>query len=351
MGGSWVQKQEFLSKWLEIIKKSSAVLVYKQDFVTRLLAAIRNCATRHTYDTAWARALVEVTAEAGSAAGGGDLEIDLRSTAAGMIKYYWDQTVYFGLVQGSNPCKQPDLNSRVRELIGEYYGNRRPGEPVRFVNAVFNPRLKERLEEHIGAATEILKNDVASRFLEKGRLQGEFINYSRGEDSLVLPQNAAAAIRENTPLITEAIYYRWAQILEKYNSSPRLNRKVRVIDTVELRDRPLSYYARYLDLENPGHQCFHCGQPVEDRDLLISHVIPWSYLCSDDIWNLVYTHRGCHAEKTGPVPPEFSVARLEKRNKALLVKLSEYAETDMVAGALQDAVKRNLVRKNWICCQ
>lgn len=346
-----MQKQEFLSKWLEIIKKSSAVLVYKQDFVSRLLAAIRNCATRHTYDTAWARALVEVAVEAGSGAGGGDLDIDLRSTAACMIKYYWDQTIYFGLVQGSNPCRQPDLIRRVRELIGDYHGNRRPGDPVRFESASFNPRLKDKLEEHIGAATDILKNDVASRFLEKGRLQGDFISYNRGGDSLVLPLNAASAIRDNTPLITEAIYYRWAQILERYNSSPRLNRKVRVIDTVELRDRPLSYYARYLDLENPGRQCFLCGQQVEDQDLLICHVIPWSYLCSDDIWNLVYTHRGCHSDKTGPVPPELFIARLEKRNKALLGKLADYVETDMVAGALQDAVTRNLVRRNWICCQ
>ncbi|MCL6611126.1 MAG: HNH endonuclease [Peptococcaceae bacterium] len=350
-GDTRVHKQEFLNRWLEIIKKSSAVLIYKQDFVGRLLTAVRNCATRHTYDPAWTRALVEVVMETETGPGGSDLEVDLRSVAARMIKYYWNQTIFFNLAQGANPCRQPDLIRRVRELICEYFESRRSREPVRFENANFNPPLRKKLEEHFDAAGEILKNDVVHSFLGKGRLHGEFINHTRGEDSLLLPQNAAAAIRENSALITEAIYYRWAQILEKYNSSPRLNRKVRIIDTPELRDRPLSYFAKYLDLENPGRQCFLCGQPVEDQDLVISHVIPWSYLCSDDIWNLVYTHKDCHFSKSGPFPSEFFIARLEKRNKALLAKLAGYAETDMVAGMLQEAVSRNLVRKNWICCQ
>ncbi len=343
-----MQKQEFLSRWLEIIKKSSAVLVYKQEFVGRLLTAVRNCASRHTYDPAWARALVEVVLEAGT---GRDLEVDLGATAAKMVKYYWNQTVFFDLIQGSNPCRQPDLIRRVRELTDNYYKNRRPREPVRFENAGFNPRLKEKLEEHVDAAREILKNDVVARFLGKGPLQGEFVRYNRGEDTLTLPQNAVSAVAENSALIIEAIYYRWAQILEKYNSSPRLNRKVRVIETDDLRDRPLSYYARYLDLENPGRLCFLCGQPVEDPDLAISHVIPWSYLCSDDIWNLVYTHKDCNPAGGRPAPPEFFIARLEKRNRALLSKLADYVETDVVAGTLNDAVNRNLVRKNWICCQ
>lgn len=345
-----MHKQEFLTRWLEIIKKSSAILVYKQDFVNRMLVAVRNCATRHTYDTAWARALVEVAGETKAGPEGSGTQIDLGITAARMIKYYWNQTLFFGLVQGANPCNQPELVRRVRDLIGEYQGNRRPADPVRFENTALTPYLKEKLAGHIEAAREILKNDVVERFLARGEVHGEFIRYSRGQDSIVLPTNAITAIRENRPLITEAIYYRWAQILEMYNSSPRLNRKVRVIDREDLRERPISYYSRYLDLENPGRLCFLCGQPVKEGDLSAMHVIPWSYLCSDDIWNLVYAHKSCQSARD-PIPPEFFIARLEKRNRALLDKLCAYTGTDMAAGTLQDAISRNLVRKSWIGCQ
>ncbi|MCL5935290.1 MAG: HNH endonuclease [Firmicutes bacterium] len=345
-----MQRQEFFNRWLEIIKRSSALQVYKHDFVNRLLEAIKNCATRHTYDMAWVRALVEVVGEEKISLNAGETEVDLRPAAAKIVKYYWDQTVFFGLLQGSNPCKQPDLICRVGELFKDYSKKRRPAETVLFEKANFSPRLKEKLTGHIDAACEILKNDVVSRFLARGRM-GDFIKYSRGDNSLILPHNTVSAIEENSSLIVEAVYNRWAQILEKYNTSPRLHKKIRIIDAAELRERPLSFYTKYLDIENPGRLCFLCGQPVKDQDLSINHVIPWSYLCSDDIWNLVYMHKSCSSAGPGPVPPEIFIARLEKRNRALLDKLISYVETDMIAGMLQDAVNRSLVRKNWICCK
>jgi 5-methylcytosine-specific restriction endonuclease McrA len=345
-----MQKQEFFNRWLEIIKRSSALQAYKQDFIKRLLEAVKNCATRHTYDLAWTRALVELAGEKRTSPDVGEIEIDLMSAAARMIKYYWDQTVFFSLLQGPNPGRQPDLIGRVLELAGDYYINHRPAEPVRFERAKFNPRLREKLAGHIEAAGEILKNDVVSRFLGRGQLE-DFIKYRKGDKNLILPQNALSAMTENSALIIEAIYHRWAQILENYNTSPRLCKKIRIIDGHKLRERPLDFYAKYLDIENPGHLCFFCGQPVEDKDLAIDHVVPWSYLCSDDIWNLVYAHKSCVSAGTGPLPSEFVIARLEKRNRALLDKLISYVETDIIAGTLQDAVNRGLARKHWLCCK
>ncbi|MFZ5648062.1 MAG: HNH endonuclease [Bacillota bacterium] len=346
-----MQKQEFLSRWLEIIKKSSAMLVYKQNFINTLLGTIRNCSTRHTYDTAWARAVVEFLEGERIGPERSEVPVDIKVTAASMIRYYWDHTVYFGLLQGPNPLKQPEIIRRVHSLVGEYYKNNRPVEPVSFQRAGFNPRIRELIDDHIDAATEILKNDVIPRYIQKGHGHEQFIQYTKGEDLLFFPQAAALAVVENSQLIIEAVYYRWAQILENFNTSPRLSKKVRVIDTDDLRDRPLSYYTKYLDIENPEHLCFHCGQPIPDKELFINHVLPWTYLCSDDIWNMVYTHKECRSPKIAPIPPEFTIARLDKRNRNLLNKLSSYVETDMVAGALQDAVNRGLLRKHWQNCQ
>jgi len=345
-----VQKQEFLSRWLEIIKKSSALMIYKQNFINSLLGAIRNCSTRHTYDTAWIRSVVEVLESYNIGPDKSDIEIEIRDMAEKVIKYYWNQTVYFDLAQGSNPLKQPELIRRTRDLLKDYYKNR-PAEPVTLENTSFNTFQKEKLEEHIDTAGEILKNDVIPRYLLQGMGQEKYVIYKKGEEKIVLPHATAQAITENSRLIVEAAYYKWSQILENYNTSPRLNRKIRIIDTVNLRDRPLTFYTKYLDIENPEHLCFNCGQPITPEDLFINHVLPWSYLCSDDIWNLVYTHRSCRSTITGPLPSEFLVARLDKRNRSLLEKLASYVETDMVAGALKDSVTRGLVKKYWVHCQ
>lgn len=346
-----MQRQEFLSRWIEIIKRSSATLVYKQNFVNAVLRAVRNCSTRHTYGTAWARAVVEELEGHKISPERGEIALDLRSTARKMAGYYWDQTVYFSLRQGPNPLRQPRILRGIKDLLKEYRKRSPQCAPVPFREAVFSPGLKEMLDQVVDTALEIVTGEILPRFQLKGQGKENFINYQKGADVLYLPQAAASAIVENSPLILEAVYYRWAQILEMYNTSPRLNRKVRIIDTADLRDRPLSHYEKYLDIENPGRLCFYCGQPVDGESPPMDHVLPWSYLCSDDVWNLVYTHPGCRPGEYGRVLPQFFMARLEKRNSVLLEKLAAYAESDMVAGALQDAVSRGIVRKYWTLCQ
>jgi len=346
-----VQKQEFLSRWIEIIKRSSAAMVYKQNFVNAVLRAVRSCSTRHTYDTAWARAVVDEVAGQNIAPDKGEIAIDLKSTARKMAGYYWDQTAYFGLRQGPNPMRQPRLLREIEALLREYCRKGSLSSPTPFREAVLSPRLNEMLDQVVDTSLEIIKGEIIPRFQRNGQEKEPFINYLMGDNVLYIPQNAALAIAENRLLLVEAVYYRWAQLLEMYNTSPRLNKKVRIIDTEDLRDRPLNRYEKYLDMENPGRLCFYCGQPVDGGPPAIDHVLPWSYLCSDDVWNLVYAHQGCRPGEYGRVLPQFFMARLEKRNSALMDQLAAYVEKDMVAGALKDAINHGIVRKYWTLCQ
>lgn len=346
-----MHRQEFLSRWIEIIKRSSAAMVYKHNLVNAVLRSVRNCSTRHTYDTAWVRAVVDQVEKQKLTQDKVEIAIDLRSTALKMAGYYWDQTAYFSLRQGPNPLRQPRILREIEELLREYYRRGPKGAPVPFREVSFSPRLKEKLDQVVDNALEIVKGEILPRIQLHWQGKENFINYRRESDMLYIPRDAASAIAENSLLLVEAVYYRWAQLLEMYNTSPRLNRKVRIIDTADLRDRPISRYEKYLDLENPGRQCFYCGQPVDGDRPAMDHVLPWSYLCSDDVWNLVYAHPGCRPGEYGRVLPQFFMARLEKRNSALLEKLAAHSERDIVAGALQDAVKRGIVRKYWTLCQ
>ena len=52
-----------------------------------------------------------------------------------------------------------------------------------------------------------------------------------------------------------------------------------------------------------------------DNELSIDHVIPWSYLFSDDIWNLVYMKKSENSSKSNKIPSEKTILNLEKRNK------------------------------------
>lgn len=51
----------------------------------------------------------------------------------------------------------------------------------------------------------------------------------------------------------------------------------------------LKRFWKYLDLENKSRICFQSDVPlIEGNNLSVDHVIPWSYMFSDDIWNLLY---------------------------------------------------------------
>lgn len=122
---------------------------------------------------------------------------------------------------------------------------------------------------------------------------------------------------ENEQDLFDLINYRWGLILESFNSSPKINKKVKIMDEREIKRSSLNGYKRYLDIENPKHECFICGKEINDDELSIDHVIPWSHLYSDDIWNLVYVHKGCNSSKSNRIPSGSSIDKLKLRNRKL----------------------------------
>ena len=75
---------------------------------------IRECNFENTYKMAWAKALVELSTEI--ELNEKIIKIELIDIAKKIIKYYWNQTIYFNLIQGSNYYKQPTILSIVKKL-------------------------------------------------------------------------------------------------------------------------------------------------------------------------------------------------------------------------------------------
>lgn len=105
-----------------------------------------------------------------------------------------------------------------------------------------------------------------------------------------------------------------------------------------------------MDIENPNHTCFYTGQRIDDENLSIDHVIPWSYLFSDDLWNLVYVDRSVNSLKSNHIPDETTIGRLEKRNVQLSKLVEKHCMTDKNIDELNLSISEGLVRKFWIGC-
>lgn len=197
----------------------------------------------------------------------------------------------------------------------------------------------------------IVKKDVSWRFLN---LQGDKIplyEYEKGQNFLLLKHKKQLC--DFSDILYESINFRWTQILENFNSSPRIAKKVRIMDLERIKRTNLNRFRPYLDRENYLKICFICGKEIKNETPSIDHVIPWSFMYSDDLWNLVYTHKSCNSSKSNIIPDEKQIQKLEKRNLRLLLELindDDLAKKKSVK-ELELAIERNFVRKFWVNCR
>jgi CRISPR/Cas system Type II protein with McrA/HNH and RuvC-like nuclease domain len=136
-------------------------------------------------------------------------------------------------------------------------------------------------------------------------------------------------------------------MLEGFNYSPRISRKVRAIDEDGIKRASLKKFHKHLDLMNVNGErlCFYCGKKIADNEISVDHVIPWSFMFTDDLWNLVYCHKGENSEKSNRLPNEIDIERLEQRNISLLTRMQNNSKD---YDQLQIAIEKDYVRKFWI---
>ena len=305
-------------------------------YIKDITTIIRDCSMENTYKMSWIRSIVEYCSKNPNIN-----KIKFEHLSLLIFKYYWNQTIFFNLVQGSNPNKPPEIYQLVKNKIQEYQfeNNHQP---------IFFNRIRNKINIDIDKINRILKKDVSWRFTDLGKKKYEIYNLNINDLSIEIPY--PDKIKEHSDILFELINYRWTQQLEKFNSSPRISKKVNCTDREDIKRGGLSKFKKYLDLENPDHICFISGEKI-DKDLSIDHVIPWSYLFSDDIWNLVYVKKSENSSKSNKIPSEKTILKLEKRNKRLLEKMNNTGLKDKRFIELKQSIEKDYVKEFWYGCK
>lgn len=325
------------------------------NFLDKWLHIIRNCSYDNTYKVAWAKAITEIAVEYDTTltCEVSDLtEIQLEDIAKRVLRYYFEQTLFFDLKQSSNPVKPPVVVSIVKGLVKTFQDKTSIMKPVKWYKSNIESLCKVEFEKAVRDIVKALKTDVSYRFL---RIEGKEIEgvyqYEQKANSLFISVESLLVLKGNSLVVFDAINYRWTQMLENFNTSPRLSKKVRIIDEDQIRRKPLGKFSSYIKIENPGCICFLCGKTINSETPAIDHVIPWSYLYSDDLWNLVFAHQTCNSSKSNVIPSEEMIQQLENRNKRLWALMEQQGKIDKHVLELGMAIDHNLVRKFWVSCQ
>ncbi len=287
-------------------------------YIEDWLKIIDGMNNENTYKLAWGRALVEICHEMNEPFGS-LIDIQFNSISEKILKYYWNQTYFFKLYQGPAKSK-PIIQKIVEEMIEHYQKETNSTLPIWFDDALKTFLLDGiKYENFITKTSVTLKSDVSHRFL---KANGENINLyglDLTKRTVTFTREQIYLLKDHAFVLSQLLNYRWAQLLEKFNTSPRIAMKVKGISEEKIRRNSLAKFKQALLKQFPDGivKDFYTDEVLDPNDISIDHVIPWSFMYSDDIWNLVITSKSRNSSKSNNTISKQFIDKLKERNQIL----------------------------------
>lgn len=226
------------------------------------------------------------------------LDVPLSRIGEEFAKMYWNQTVVYHLRQAVALSKESEVIKAIRAAAASHQARKYSDLPE---------HLRQRLSEQMAA---ILALDVLERF-HKSAPDSMPPLYTWHSGHITVSSDAAALLQaEHGPLETIANYH-WARFLESCN---RLAPKI--IQKVEANGASRGSLSKYLRiLTEDDATCFYCDKPFDENAVAtVDHVIPWSFLLEDPLWDLVPACARCNFSKSDTLPEPRFLEKLLSRN-------------------------------------
>ena len=308
---------EYINDWLEIIEYMN---------------------NDNTYKLAWGRAIIEIAYECINVHEVNVIHFEM--IAKKMIKYYWNQSFFFNLRQSANYKKPPVIVSLVNKLIDRYKELSGSHIPVWFDKAedvlkcdisFYNQVIKD--------CSKTLKNDVCYRFMNVNKKVVQVYELNKNGMYICLSDKQMYLLKDESYvyILSSLLNYKWAQLLERYNSAPRISNKVKGISDNKIKRQNLTQYKNILiEYAKNNPVDFYTDEPLSLDNISVDHVIPWSYMYSDDIWNLVLTTKENNSSKSNHIPSIETIDKLKRRNIDLVNCLIEGKYKDDMMMAIEN---------------
>lgn len=253
----------------------------------------------------------------------GDACISLIAIARKFADYYYKNHIVFKLRETNNPVQEPTATLILRKLIKEKYGDHPPPNRltkkfrVVFAGKLLNPppKLGRSAFTYVLPCWQGATRNVRGYYDYPPEGSNDFFSYSRDEGYIDLKASFIKTIEKHRSILLSLVILEWGRFLEKFNQTPNLISKL----SGKKPTRRLSKF-RTIFLQTPtmrAKTCHLCGSLISEKDLTLDHIIPFDYVYSDELWNLVPAHRACNSKKGASVGSVQMVNRLIARNRLL----------------------------------
>ena len=304
------------------------------EYLSKWLYIIENMHNDNTYKLAWGRAILECIHFKTYQEDNDEVIIYFDDISKNMIKYYWNQIFFFKLKQAPYKNKEPVICKFTKELIDRYIELAKKSYPVWFnegLNEIINSDYKL-VNKVIKKVSKTLHENVCWRFKNINQEVIDIYRYSKEEGSLIkFNKEEVKVLDEYNTILSKLLNFKWVQLLEGFNYAPNIANKVNGISNSQLKRNSLQKYKEQLLKQFKDGKIidFYTGKEIDKSDISIDHVIPWSFMYSDDIWNLVITSKSYNSSKSNMVPNESDIERLKERNLKLLDVVDEKYKNDI----------------------
>jgi hypothetical protein len=277
----------------------------------------------NTYKLAFARFLLEY-AESET-----DTKVHFKKIAKYFLKYYWPQICSSKLFQSSIDSQSIDekrkpkivqiLNSEFPEPYYPYtFEQISKKQPKKIENTI--KKIEKECFRVVTFAFQKIKegdsnSDVAPMFFDY-EITGEkpsrpdqvYVDFDYG---VILNPYAIDFLKRFNGLLKKAVILEWAKFLEPLNIA-----YPQIIKSIESEFEPRNLQMERKLLEKIQDRCFYCEKILEKDEINVEHIIPYSYLKHNKMWNLTLACQPCNCKKLGslPKPKNFWMKKIHDRN-------------------------------------
>jgi len=249
-------------------------------------------------------------------------EISLERLGHEFTRLYWNQTVVYHLRQATTLSKE----SRAVKLVRETAEKHRVRDLI-----ALPPDARAALDRKMAALLQV--NVLAAFHSRKPERMPPLYTWTPDSAAVSVSANVRAFLRENeAPLELIANYY-WASFLENTNRlAPR------IVQKVERNASTRQSLQRYLAIlrADEDQRCFYCRRAFDGTlAVTVDHVIPWSFLLEDPLWDLVLACAPCNSAKSDWLPEERVIGELLARNRRQAEALRRHASFLITDGEVE----------------
>jgi len=168
--------------------------------------------------------------------------------------------------------------------------------PYRLLKVFFEPELRGKADQR--------KNSLITRLSEEffdDKKPFYRIYESDGHIYLEFHPSWRRYFTENFTIITGWFYWEWLKFLQTRNPSiPSISNK---IFSPQIRS-PLTDQKRYWNeiISQDKFYCIFSEKLLNGKDCALDHFIPWSFVCHDQLWNLIPVKIFANSSKKNHVP-------------------------------------------------